>query len=297
MHLHETYDVFLQKTEIWLNLAIDHLPNIVVAILVFALFILFSRAITNAFKRLLLRGVENIAIVTLLSMFISRAVIVIGFFVFLKILGLETAVASLLAGAGILGLALGFAFQDLTANFISGVFIVAGEPIRVGDVVETSGYIGRVSEIRMRSVILHSLAGLHVELPSRKIIENPIVNYTRLGMRRLQINTSVSYDDDLDLVQKVAQKAIEDLQIHDPEKAIEVHFNTFGDSGIGVFVWFWIKLGEESAGVDNSTTMAIKAIKTAFDAHKITIPYPTQVQLQKSEDDKACSDLAKSSLI
>ncbi|WP_439556631.1 mechanosensitive ion channel domain-containing protein, partial [Dyadobacter sp.] len=85
------------------------------------------------------------------------------------VLGLDKTVTSLLAGAGVLALALGFAFQDLTTNFISGAFIAIQRPIKVGDIIETNGFTGKVLSIGLRSVKLDNFAGQHVELPSKDI--------------------------------------------------------------------------------------------------------------------------------
>ena len=214
----------------------------------------------------------------LFSLILSRLIFLIGIFVALNILGLDTAVSSLLAGAGIIGLALGFAFQDLTANFISGVFIVAGQPIRVGDVVETNGIIGKVLQLRLRSAVIDNGAGLIIEIPSRKIIENPITNYTKMGMRRIQITCEVAYESDLDEVQRVTISALQALGLHYVEKQVNVYFNLFSKTGVQLIVWFWINLEEENGpNLDLATSEALKAIKKAYDAHGIRISYPSQI--------------------
>jgi small conductance mechanosensitive channel len=116
-------------------------------------------------------------------------------------LGLDKTVTSLLAGAGVLALALGFAFQDLTTNFISGAFIAIQRPIKVGDVIETNGFTGKVLSIGLRSVKLDNFEGQQVELPSKDIFQKPIVNFTNSGERRVQMEGSIGYKDDLSIVE------------------------------------------------------------------------------------------------
>lgn len=285
MELHEAYGVFIRKTEIWLNGCIDHLPNLFLALCVLVFFHFLSKILGHIGHRFVAKYKDNASIVEMFSLFLSRFVFLVGIFVALKVIGLETAVSSLLAGAGIIGLALGFAFQDLTANFISGVFIVAGQPIRVGDIVETNGIIGKVIQIRLRSAVIDNGAGQLIEIPSRKIIENAITNYTKMGMRRVQITCEVAYDSDLEEVQRVTIAALQQLGLHYVEKPIAVHFNLFSKTGVQLIVWFWLNLTDaKNPGIDLATTEAIKAIKKAYDANGIRISYPNQrVYMEKEE--------------
>lgn len=285
MELHETYEVFLAKSERWINKTIDHIPNLLLAVCVLVFFYFLSRLLGNIGHRFVKRYRDNGSLVELFSLVLSRLVFLIGIFVALNVIGLDTAVSSLLAGAGIVGLAIGFAFQDLTANFISGVFIVAGQPIRVGDVVETNGIVGKVLQIRLRSAVIDNGAGLLIEIPSRKIIENPITNYTKMGMRRIQITCEVAYESDLDEVQRVTLAALQTLGLHYVEKQINVYFNLFSKTGVQMVVWFWINLEEENGpGFDMATSEALKAIKKAYEENGIRISYPRQtVYLEKGE--------------
>jgi small conductance mechanosensitive channel len=285
MKLHESYHVFVEKTENWLNKVIDHLPNMLLALVVIFLFYLAARFLRNMGYLLMAKHKHDASLVDLFSRFLSFLVFVMGVFISLKVLGLDTAISSLLAGAGIIGLALGFAFQDLTANFISGIFIVAGEPIRTGDMVETNGYTGKVVQIKVRSAIIENFDGQLVEIPSRKIIENPIINYTKLGVRRLQVNCQVAYGTDLDKVERITLQAVEALQLHHVHKKVEVHFSAFENSGIALKVLCWIDLQDENhPGILVNTSQVIKAIHPAYAENGIQIPYPTStIYLEKEK--------------
>jgi len=111
----------------------------------------------------------------------------------LSILKLNTAVTSILAGAGIIGLALAFAFQDIAANFISGIFISFRRPLRVGDIVKVKDYMGKVEEINLRDTILRTFQGQTVIIPNKEVFQNPIENFSRLGKRRIDLWIGVSY--------------------------------------------------------------------------------------------------------
>lgn len=274
MNISEAIHLIHLKILLWLKEAVSHVPNLLIAILVVILFGAASGYIKKAVVRLMSRVTGNTSLVNLTSSFLRLFVIAIGIFVALNILGLNQAVTSLLAGAGIIGLALGFAFQDLTANFLSGAFIAIQQPIRVGDVVETNGYFGMVKAINIRSTIIGNFGGQEIEIPSRDIFQKPIVNFSKSNERRMQLNCGVSYDDDLQKAQEVAMAAIQSLPFLQPGKPVEFHYQNFSDRSVTFLMWFWIDQAE--AGPPQAMSDAIKALKKAFGENGIIIPFPIQ---------------------
>src|SRR5688572_26397903 len=125
--------IVFNKLTHWGVALIAMLPNIVLAAVVLVAFIFISKFIKNISYKILLKFSEKESISRLFSAVASLLVMIIGLFIALKILNLNQAVSTLLAGAGIIGLALGFAFQDLTANFISGIFMIFKRPFEVGE--------------------------------------------------------------------------------------------------------------------------------------------------------------------
>ena len=248
MNISEAIHLIHLKILLWLKEAVSHVPNLLIAILVVILFGAASGYIKKAVVRLMSRVTGNTSLVNLTSSFLRLFVIAIGIFVALNILGLNQAVTSLLAGAGIIGLALGFAFQDLTANFLSGAFIAIQQPIRVGDVVETNGYFGMVKAINIRSTIIDNFGGQEIEIPSRDIFQKPIVNFSKSNERRMQLNCGVSYDDDLQKAQEVAMAAIQSLPFLQPGKPVEFHYQNFSDRSVTFLMWFWIDQAKPRPG-------------------------------------------------
>lgn len=256
----------------WYQSALLHIPNLILALVVLFIFSFISRFVRKIIARIMATFSDNVSLISLVSTLSKLAIIAIGLFCSLSILGLDKTVTSLLAGAGVIALAIGFAFQDLTANFISGAFIALQRPIQVGDVVETNGYFGKVKSINLRSVIIDNFGGQEIEIPSKEIFQNPIKNFSKSGERRIQIDCGISYNDDLDLAQRLAVKAIQSLDFVRNDKPVELHFTEFGDSSINFLLWFW--LDAEVAGPPLAKSESIKAIKKAFDANDISIPFP-----------------------
>lgn len=214
--------------------------------------------------------------VTLNRLFASLSyalIIAIGAFAALSILGLDRTVTSLLAGAGIVGLALSFAFQDIATNFISGIFLAFKSPFQIGDVVETTGFRGTVEKVDLRISAIRTFNGQMVYIPNKEIFQNPIINYTELGKRRIDLGVGVSYGDDLQKAEDVTKEAIKQLEFVIQYDSIHLFYEGFGDSSINFVVIFWVKYNTEFDYL-KCKSEAVKVVKAAFDQNGITIPFP-----------------------
>lgn len=265
---------FAVKLDRWTVEAYRLLPNLLIAILILIVFRFLSRLGGKFIERILGHASQNVALVGLISTITRIAIITTGFFFALGVLGLDKTVTSLLAGAGVLALALGFAFQDLTTNFISGAFIAIQRPIQVGDIIETNGYTGKVLSIGLRSVKLDNFEGQQVELPSKDIFQKPIVNFTHSGERRVRMEGSIGYKDDLAQVENLALSVIKKLDFIDPLKVIEFNFTRFTEKSIDFEILFWIR--QDKIGPGPAKSAAMKVVKRVFDENNISFPTPAR---------------------
>lgn len=122
MEIKKYYDIIIQKLIAWSEQLVEMLPNFLLAILVLVAFVYLGKIIRNLTQKLLVRTLNNNSLSLIVSKIIYVIVLAIGSFAALSLLNLDKTVSSLLAGAGIIGLALGFAFQDIATNFIAGFF-------------------------------------------------------------------------------------------------------------------------------------------------------------------------------
>ncbi|WP_345248747.1 mechanosensitive ion channel family protein [Nibrella saemangeumensis] len=272
MEVNEMVRLIYQRLEAWSKIAISNLPNLVVAILVILIFNLIARTARRVLVRILSHVNGNASLEGLLESIVVLVINVIGLFFALGVLGLDKTVTSLLAGAGVIALAVGFAFQDLTTNFISGTMIAIQRPIELGDTIETNGFTGRVISIKLRSVVLDNMQGQEIEIPSKDVFQKPIINYSRSGERRLEIVAGVSYLDDLNKAQEVVHKAINTLPFIRKDRPVQMLYRAFTGEMVQFMVWFWIDQTLTSAPL--ATSEAIKTIKDAFDTNKILILFP-----------------------
>ena len=271
--LAELSDRVLGKLNEWFETAVVMLPNFVVAVLVMLLGGYVSRWVRKAVHSVLERITHNEPISDLISGIARLTTVLVAFFVALGLLQLDRAVTSLLAGVGVVGLALGFAFQDIAANFMAGFLMALRRPFDVGDQVEVGGHRGKILRINLRSTELETLDGLWILVPNRDVFQNAIVNYTHTPCRRLELAVGTAYGDDMQKVREVLLEATRDVPLRDREREIEVFFTGFGDSSIDATVWIWLKESTQREYMF-ARSEAMISIKKAFDRAGITIPFP-----------------------
>lgn len=274
LNLQDTLAAMTEKVTGWVEGFILALPNFVAAVLVLVLFWIGARIV----RRILARALEHVssyrAVNHLLSTIAYVSVLAVGLFVALGVLDLDKTVTSLLAGAGILGLAIGFAAQDSVENLLSGIMLSIRRPIRVGDLVETNGTFGVVQEVNLRETRVRTGPGQIVYIPNSDIYTEPLTNFSQLGRRRVEIACGVAYGDDLEEARRSAVGAIEGLEMRDESRDVEFYWEEFGASSVNFKVRFWIEFSASHADFLAARSEGMVRLKRAFDENGITIPFP-----------------------
>jgi len=271
--INDAYGLIAGKVETWITGFIEMLPNLVVALIILIVFYVIGKFARKGVSNLLGRVSVNKTITNLLETIISISIIGIGVFIALSILQLDGAVTSLLAGAGIIGLALGFAFQDIASNFISGVILSIRHPFGIGDIISTNDFYGTVVKLNLRNTILRTVTGQIVYIPNKAVFEKPLENFTSTGERRIDLSCGISYGDDLEKAREVATEAVNNLEHVQSNRGIEFYFDEFGSSSINFKIRFWVAFAKNPDFWD-ARSEAIIAISKAFNANDIMIPFP-----------------------
>ncbi|MCP9235426.1 mechanosensitive ion channel family protein [Lewinella sp. JB7] len=259
----------------WWALLLRNLPNMLLAVIVVFVGYLVTRFAKKYFNRLSRRLVHDSTVAGLLSSFLTILLVLAFLFLTLSVLNLTGIVQNILAGAGVVGLALGLAFQDPILNLFSGILLSVRTLFREGDLIEVHGYFGKVKEVTLRHTTLITLQGQDVMIPNKIVAQEPIKNYNKLGMRRVDLSCGVSYGDDLDKVKALTIAAIQERVAYDTTKEVQLFFNEFGDSSINYTLRFWLAQGKSGqADYLAAQSDAIMAIKRAYDDNDIMIPFP-----------------------
>jgi len=281
-YLHQAYELLHEKLAAWFETFVTMLPNFMVAVLVIILFFVLALFAKRAIYKGLEKATGNEAINNFLSRLAGIAVFLFGFFIALDIINLDKTFTSLLAGAGILGLAFSLGFQDVVANFVSSIMIASRRPYKSGDLIETGNVYGNVITINMRSTHILTPQGQIAIVPNKVVYQNAFFNYSRVGKRRIDLQARVSYTENLDNVERTAVKAIEKLNSLQPGTEVEFFYRAFAEYAITFEVRYWIKFNRDN-DYTKAVSEGIKNIKSDFNEKGISFPFPIRVvDLNKS---------------
>ena len=219
--------------------------------------------------------VDNI-IFDLLNKFSGAIIYVVAAVLALDQLGVN--VMPFVAGAGVLGIAVGFAAKDTLSNLIAGILLIIDRPFEIGDRIEVwsapagSATWGDVIDIGLRATKIKTTDNIVIVIPNNEIMKRDIVNYTLISSDiRVRINIGVSYDTDIELAKAAILKAAAEVEwiLKTPEPRVVVR--TFGESSVDLQLRVWIGDARKRMATISAIT---DRVKCAFDAEGIEIPYP-----------------------
>lgn len=270
----DSLDNIILKLEGWFSTIIESIPNFILAVLIMLVAYFIAKYVGSTVARLISRKVHKKAITNIVEKVVALLILIVGLFIALGVLNLSKTVTSLLAGAGVIGLVIGFALQDTLSNTVSGIIISFRDKIRIGNWVETQGFAGEITEINLKNFILKEADNNMVLLPNKSILENPLKNYSLTDTMRITVACGVGYESDLQAVKALTQQTISEAfeRPKSPED-VEFYYTEFGDSSINFICRFWID-GIKAKDRLNATSKAMMAIKKAFDDADINIPFP-----------------------
>lgn len=261
-----------EKLEGWIENIIQMLPNFILALLAIFFFWILSHWVRKLAKKALSQSQLNQNLVNLLSNITRILVICLGVVVALSILSLTKTVFSLLAGVGVIGLALGFAFQDLASNFISGVMLAIRSPLKIGDVVEIGSTLGTVIEVRLRDTLIRNFDGQEIFVPNKEFTSNSFTNYSSFGKRKIRIEVGIGYEDDPNQGVEIVKKALNQVNGILKDPAPTAFTKELGGSSVNLFGDIWFEFpGGNFFQIQND---AIIQVKKGLEEAGFNIPFP-----------------------
>ncbi|MFP4116876.1 MAG: mechanosensitive ion channel family protein [Candidatus Aenigmatarchaeota archaeon] len=214
----------------------------------------------------------------------SAIVYLAALFTILYIFGVTTSLASLVTGAGIAGIVIGLALQDVLSGVISGIILFVTRPFKIGDWVEINNYEGMVKDLRLQRTELITLDGEDVTLPNSEVNNSPIVNKTKSPESRIEVTIGVDYDTDMEKAIGICEEILQDNDYVLSDKPQKTLVQEFGGSSINLTLRFWINRTE----IQNSSTNLgqLKSdirneIVERFREKDIEIPFPHMEIIKK----------------
>ena len=149
-------------------------------------------------------------------------VFLFGIYIVLRVSGLTQLALTVVGGTGLIGLAVGIAFRDITENFLASIFLSMQRPFETGDLVEVTGVTGYVQQLNVRTTILMTLDGNLVQIPNASVYKSNLRNFTTNSNRREDFVVGIGYDDSINEAQEIARKVLADhpAVLNDPEPSV-----------------------------------------------------------------------------
>lgn len=277
---------------------LERLPSIGAALAIILTTLVVAFLVNRFFKRLIRKSAESLQNDPTTYQFLRHAIVgiiyIVGFGLAIYALpGMRAIASSILAGAGILAVAIGFASQQALSNVISGVFIIIFKPFRVNDRVKLGGMSGVVEDISLRHTVIKDLENRRILVPNAVISDEIIIN-SDFGDQRIckWIDLGISYDSDIDLAKRIIREEImahpllidgrNALQLERGDPIVMVRLVALADSALSLRAWAW---ANNTADAFVLSCDVLESIKRRFDAEGIEIPFPHRTLVFKNKED------------
>jgi small-conductance mechanosensitive channel len=268
---------------------VAYLPNLLSAIILIFVFVVVNKVI----QRMLGATFKRMQMAKQVRGLLLKAVkVAVYIFAILTIADqLKINVTSLIAGVGVMGLALSFAAQDTISNLISGIALIIDKPFQEDDWISIGGMHASVTEIGLRTTVLTTFDNETVVVPNKQLAQERVVNYSMTPKARVRISVGIAYKEDIRQARIVMLETLkrDDRILPCPEPLVLVM--GLGDSSVNLEMRFWIEDPMQKYGFMFEYT---EKCKYALDNAGIEIPFPhMQLFVEKSEGLKMLSSRGK----
>ncbi len=249
--------------------AVESLPRVAVALLLVLVGWAVSRIARVAFRNALRRR-RTPSFGRVISKVIGWAILAVSVLLAVAVTFPSVRPVDLLAGLGFFSVAVGFAFQDILENTLSGILLLFRQPFRAGDEIEVVGEVGTVVEITIRETRLLTFDGETVMIPNRDVYKNVIRVRTAADLRRVVFDVGVAYEADTDRAIRAIMNALAEVNgvAADPGPAALV--SALGESRVNIRVRLWT--GSRQRDAVRTLDAAIRAVKARLEADGIEMP-------------------------
>ena len=212
----------------------------------------------------------------LLAKFAGAIVFAIAICIALDLLGIN--IMPFIAGAGIAGIAIGFAAKDTLSNLIAGILLIIDRPFEIGDRIEVwsapagSATWGDVIDIGLRATKIRTTDHIIIVIPNNEVMKRDIINYTLISEKiRVRINIGVAYDTDINKAKDIILRVAASVEWIAKDPAPKVVVKNFGESSVDLQLRVWI---HDARRRMDTISYITDQVKDAFDQEGVEIPYP-----------------------
>ncbi len=272
-----------------INSVIAALPNLVVAIVVFIVFLVIGRGVRLLVTRFSKRYHKQNNLGIVLGRLSQWVTVLIGFLLAAVIVFPNFSPADLISFLGVSSVAIGFAFRDILQNFLAGILLLLTEPFRVGDQIIFGSYEGTVEEIETRATTIRTYDGRRVVIPNGELFTNSVMVNTAFDNRRVEYDVGIGYGDDIVQAKRLILDTLSTLSDVLPNPAPDVLVMELGDFNVKLRVRWWIAPPQRRDALD-TRDQVLQQIKQVLTENGIDLPFPTQQVLIHNQTESGDGD-------
>ncbi len=278
-----------EKVQGMINGFIALLPNLVLALVVFAIFFFVAGMIRQLVRRLTRdrRHARNLGLI--LGRLAQWVILLIGLFISLSIIIPTLQAGDLVQLLGISGVAIGFAFRDILQNFLSGILILLTEPFQLDDQIVFKEFEGTVENIQTRATTIRTYDGRRIVIPNSELFTNSVTVNTAFEHRRLEFDIGIGYGDDIDEAKRLILEAIRETEGVLSEPVPDVLIVDLAESTVNIRARWWIQPPRRADALAFQDRV-LTAIKKKLTDNGIDLPFPTQQILFHDQTEETDGD-------
>lgn len=265
------------------------LPNIVIALVVFALFFFIAIAIRRLIRRLTRQRQQGRNLGLVLGRLSQGLILLGGLFVALSVVFPSFRADDLVQLLGISGVAIGFAFRDILQNFLAGILILLTEPFQINDQIIFHDFEGTVENIETRATTIRTYDGRRVVIPNAELFTNSVTVNTAFDNRRLEYDVGIGYGDDIATAKRLILNAIRSVPDVLSDPAPDALVVDLAESTINIRARWWIRPPRRADALDSQDSV-LTAIAETLTANGIDMPFPTQQILFHDQTEETDGD-------
>lgn len=250
------------------ELATTYGIKLILAIVVLVAGLIIVKWITRGAVKMMTRANVSESLVPFLKSMISVVLKILVFISVLGMVGIE--MTSFIAILGAAGLAVGLALQGTLQNFAGGIIILLFKPYKVGDFIETQGYLGSVKEIQIFTTVLLTPDNKTIIIPNSPIATGSLINFSTQEKRRVDLSFGIGYNDDIEKARGIILDLINADERIDKEPEPFVRVSELADSSVNFAVRVWANTSDYW----NIFFDLTENVKKSFDHEGVSIPFP-----------------------
>lgn len=266
-----TFAPALAEVRALIQRGLASLPLVALALVILPLAFYSAVLVGRMVEWLLRRQVGSPFLRRVMARTAAVPVFLIGLYIVLQVAGLTQLALSILGGAGVAGIIVGFAFRDIAENFLASLLLSIRQPFRRGDHISVGGEEGTVQSMNTRSTLLMSREGNHIQIPNAAVFKSTIVNYSAAAARQEFLEVGIGYEVSIAAAQEIIRRVLIDhaAVLEEPEEPL-VLVQSLGSATVNLRVYFWFD--GHAYSVFKIRSALLRLIKKALTEEGISMP-------------------------